>query len=331
MGHAIIVTHNDLDGLGSAAAYLRIRGLSLEDSTLIFTEPYELHTTLQSLIENVAEGDTIAIMDLGVNAENLRRVIESTSSLLERGAEIEWYDHHIWGPEAGELRRLGARVYIDTATCATGVTAKYASLIYGYNLSSDPALLELVKAVCAADLWKWDHHLAPKLFRIVGNEGKDYEGEKWRRFLVERFREGILWCREFEEALASYVNKELRSYHEVLASIANASKGACKVAAVIKPRGPPANSLIGAMLLSRFNASIAVIIRENGAVSLRSRTLDVQKIASRLGGGGHPRAAGAKLRIPLWIRVLSRLYPRIMSKYIARKILATAVESGICK
>lgn len=331
MGHTIIVTHNDLDGLGSAAAYLRIRGLSLEDSTLIFAEPYELHTTLQSLIDNVAEGDTIAIMDLGMNAENMRHVIEYTSSLLEQGAEIEWYDHHIWGPEAEELRGLGARVYIDTATCATGVVAKYASLIYGYSLNSDPALLELVRAVCAADLWRWDHHLAPKLFRIVGNEGKNSEGEKWRRFLVEKFREGTLWCEEFEEALASYVNKELRSYHKVLASIANASKGACRVAAVTKPRGPPANSLIGAMILSRFNANIAVIIRENGAVSLRSRTLNVQRIASILGGGGHPRAAGAKLRIPLWVRVLSKFYPRIVPKYIARKILVAAIESGLCR
>jgi oligoribonuclease NrnB/cAMP/cGMP phosphodiesterase (DHH superfamily) len=103
-----------------------------------------------------------------------------------------------------------------------------------------------------------------------------------------------------------------------------------RVAAVYKKAGPPPNSMIGAMLLSRFRADIAVIARPNGGVSLRSRSVNVQKIAEAMGGGGHERAAGARVEIPLHVRLLQAFYRRAVPRWVAVKVLKIAEENRIC-
>lgn len=82
--------------------------------------------------------------------------------------------------------------------------------------------------------------------------------------------------------------------------------------------------------MGRYNSDIAVIIRGNGAISLRSRSVNVQRVASMLGGGGHPRASGAKINLPLWIKLVSRLYPKIVSWHVARVVYKTALKASVC-
>ena len=318
MNHLIIITHTDLDGVGSAAAYLRIAGRSPSESTIIFAEPYEIHDVLRELVDNVERGDKVALMDLGPNRENYDQVVTYVSSIVRKDVDVEWYDHHIWDDGGERLRAVGARMFIDRSTCATGVVVRYASKVYG--VEPDKFLLELERAVCAADLWIWDHPMAPKLFRVIGSDKGD-QADEWRHKVVEKFFNSKLWDDEMEERLESYINKELKGYEKVLRTLYVRRLGRRSVAAVVKSRGPPANSLIGALLLSRFNADVAVIVRENGAISLRSRSVDVQRIASLLGGGGHPRASGAKLRLPFWVRILYRFYPKALSRYAASKVI----------
>jgi oligoribonuclease NrnB/cAMP/cGMP phosphodiesterase (DHH superfamily) len=79
--------------------------------------------------------------------------------------------------------------------------------------------------------------------------------------------------------------------------------------------------------MSRFGADVAVIVRSNGAASLRSRSVDVSVVARRLGGGGHPRAAGARIKLPLIVRLLAKLYPKVASAYVAG-VVARALIKG---
>lgn len=321
LNHVYVVTHTDLDGVGSAAVALRIlRRRPGRDSTIIFTEPYELHEVLGSIEGYLEKGDMLIVADLGLNEDTRKPVIEIVRRLTSKGVLVEWYDHHVWDPDdISTLSKLGVRINIDRTTCATGVVAKYMAV------DNDSFLAELVDAVCSADLWRWSNSLSPKLFRAVGSREASNE---WRVRVLEKFLDGILWDEELERKLEAYVNEELRNVKEILRTKYIVEEEGLRIAVAYKENGPPANSIIGALLTSRYKADIAVIVRPNGGISLRSRRVNVQRIASRLGGGGHPRAAGAKIPIPLWVRILKPLTPRIITFYVAR-LIARCVRGNV--
>ncbi|MEB2837310.1 MAG: DHHA1 domain-containing protein [Desulfurococcales archaeon] len=327
MNHLFIVTHTDLDGVGSAAVYLRLSGVEEGFATIVYAEPYNLDEVLDNLQDNVDSGDRLVIADLGPNKAVFERVVEIVSSLSRKGVEVEWYDHHVWEPsEVDALSKAGVRIHVDRSTCATGVVARYYP--EEHEAKADDVTERIVSAVCAADLWRWDDPLAPKLFRVAGNR---HETE-WKTRLAFKLAKGVLWDEEMAERLEDYVNKELAGMDATLRRVVvMGSAGSCRVAATIKEEGPPSNSIIGALLLSRYNADIAVIIRPNGAISLRSRRVNVQILAKELGGGGHPRAAGARVKIGLLTRLLSLFYPKALPRRVASLIVAKASSLGICR
>lgn len=320
-GTAYVITHTDLDGVGAAAAALRILGRKRgEGAVVLYTEPYALHEALEGLRDYLEKRDVVFVTDLGLNEENKREAISAFASVSRR-ASVEVYDHHVWDPrDASSLVSAGVKVYIDRSTCATGVVVRHATRARG--MEPEPFLMELESAVCSADLWRWDHPLSPKLYRAVGTRE---EGRAWRDRVLDKFVEGKLWDEELEGKLEEYYSLELRNMQRILSSVYVARAGDISVAAATREEGPPANSIVGAILLARYKAKIAVIARPNGSISLRSKSVDVQRIAASLGGGGHVRAAGARLSLPPYIKLLSLLTPRAMSWYAARQVLSKAI------
>ncbi len=320
--HLFIITHTDLDGVGAAAVALKLLGRDEDSSTIAFAEPYNIDSVISELEGAIDRGDLLLISDIGVNSSVFENVSRYVRELAGKGVIVEWYDHHVWAPaEIEALEKAGARVVVDRSTCATGVVAKY--LLGPDALDSDKFLRELVDAVCSADLWLWRHPLSPKLFRVVG-ERKG--GEDWKRKLAYKFSKGILWDEEMEEKLVEYIDMELAGFKRALGNTYLGESKGVKIAVVYKDwRGPPSSSMIGALAMSRFEADIAAIVRSDGGLSLRSRKYNVQVLARMLGGGGHPRAAGAKLDLPLLVRIMGIIYPRLVSYYSYRK-LRGAVE-----
>lgn len=320
INHLFIVTHTDLDGAGAAAAALRITGRKIDESTIVFAEPYNLDRKMGELKEIVSQGDMVVVADLGINANSFNGILDAVKYLSSTGARIEWYDHHVWSDdEINAVREAGALVIVDRSTCATGVVARHMSQLRGVK---DEFLSELEAAVCAADLWRWDHHMAPKLFRVAG----DRNDEEWKLKLIEKLSSGVLWDDELEEKLEQYVNEELRGFNDVLSTVYVGEADGYRIAVAYKrTRGPPGSSMIGASLLFRYNSDVAGIVRRDGGLSLRSRRVNVQEVAKALGGGGHPAAAGAKINVPLLVKLASILYPKAMSWY-AYKVIAGALR-----
>ncbi|MDM7274559.1 MAG: DHHA1 domain-containing protein [Thermoprotei archaeon] len=321
--HAYIVTHADLDGVGAAAAFLRILGVRPgRGATVVYSEPYNIDETLGALEDYVEGGDLLAVTDLGLNEDVREKVVSIVERLVGKGVRVEWYDHHVWSEDdLNSLKKAGALVFVDKSTCATGVVVRYASSVRG--VKPDGFLVELESTVCSADLWRWDNSLSPKLFRAVGSRE---EAREWRDRVLAKFVEGILWDEELEARLQQYVSEELKNMEKIMETVYVKEAGQLKIVAVYKTEGPPANSIVGALLESRYGAHIAGIIRPNGGLSLRSKTVNVQAIAVKLGGGGHYRAAGARINMPVWVKTLSKIYPKIASWYAA-KTVAEAVKS----
>ncbi|ABM80312.1 DHH family phosphoesterase [Hyperthermus butylicus] len=323
-----IVTHTDLDGVASAAIYLRLSGLKLGvDASLTFTEPHKLHKTLQS-IESV---NRIVIMDLGPNTSTIEKIADTLAGFTSKGVAVEWYDHHRWQEEwIARLRELGVRVHIDTTTCAAGVVARYAPKELGIDV--DDYAEKLAAITCAADLWRWDEPMATRLYRVV-DRYRGARGDQWRRRLVEGFVSGSLWWPELDGALSDYLRLEFSGFNYALRNTVVRDINGCRVVAVLKRPGPPSASILGNILLSRFSADIAVIVRARGSkgISFRSSRINVREIAIRLGGGGHPKAAGAPLSLSLPERLIALFYPKVKLKAVMRSVEAVLRELGGCE
>ncbi|MCE4605887.1 MAG: DHH family phosphoesterase [Desulfurococcales archaeon] len=326
-----IFTHTDLDGVGSAAVYLLLKGKNLRDPnvSIVYVEPYNIHQKILDYLPYFEKQDKIMVSDIGINPRVYCELKKVLKAVLEKNVTIEWYDHHRWTDEwINEFTEMNVDLHVDTSTCAAGVVAEYAKLKVRVNENIEKIVKELVHAVCAADLWKWDHYLAPKLFRIVTLNGS--QGEKRRNLVLQKFTGQKLWDDELEELLEEYVNLELKNYSNIDKGLVRICGEKCCVGLIIKTRGPPTNSFVGSYILSRFDVDVACIVKGNGSLSLRSTKIDVQKIALVLGGGGHPRAAGAKVDFSLIDTILFNFYPKLFLRRIGRKLLKIAEGSQLC-
>jgi len=286
------IVHNDFDGTASAAVYARAVG-SLP-KTVFFTEPNKLHTLLRSL--ELRGVYNIMIADLGINANTFNDIIKELRRLINQGAKIEWFDHHVWKDEwKEELKKIGVNLYHDTSTCGAGV-------IYKYKNPNDNFSRKLASADCSVDIWLHDDPMGEKLRRIVENN-KDYS---WKNELIKTFFNGILWNNAFDKILEETMSKELEGYKKVMKSYRLLEINGYKVVIAVRWKGPPDISYASQFLMTRTGAS--VFVSANGkSISFRSREIDVRQFAVRLGGGGHPLAAGAQLKVPLLYKFLNKI------------------------
>ncbi|MGC8563656.1 MAG: DHH family phosphoesterase [Fervidicoccaceae archaeon] len=323
---ALLYTHGDLDGIASAAVYIYLLRKKDERAEFIvnFAEPGNLYKVLSSTLPEDLEGATIAIMDLGLNPTSSDKILSILGKISGK-VKIEWFDHHVWSDsEVSNARNAGISLFLERDTCAAGVVARHA---FG-GLEPYENLWVLVDAVCSSDLWKWDTPLSPLYYRAFGKREK-----KMKREILNLFSEGVIWSDYLSEAVEEYVNLELKGYNIGLKRAKVLNLNGINVVIVVKPKGPPNSSLLASFLMSRLDAEIAVVVREDGPVSLRSRGFDVNKIARCLGGGGHPMASGALLKIPIWMKVFSffvpQLYRTLLERSIAEKIKTCIASSQI--
>ncbi len=333
-GQLILVTHTDLDGEAAAAAYLRISSTSPDRALIFFAEPYSLHEVLRDVADIARPGDKVIIMDIGYNRDSTPEALRLVAALINSDVKVEWYDHHVWGEEeAASVTRAGARLFVDRGTCGAGVVIRYASKLYG--VQPDEYLARLESAVCSADLWTWRDPLAPKLMRVSGSSNGQAKN-RWRLHMIEKLYSGVLWDDELQGRLLSYLREELSNSTSDLSTASVSRAGGCSVVTVLRKTELPSDSIIGSALVSRMSADVAVMVKRKGfaevSLSLRSRgSADVQVIAKALGGGGHPRAAGASMRINPLIYLVGLVVPRALTWYVSTRVATLGGRLGACR
>ncbi|MGC9071132.1 MAG: DHH family phosphoesterase [Acidilobus sp.] len=322
-GKLILITHSDLDGEAAAASYMRVSSVGPERVMIYFTEPYSLHEAVGEVLRVAQRGDRIAIMDIGFNRGSTPRALDMLGKLIEQGVSVEWYDHHAWDDnDLNLVSKAGVKIFVDRSTCGAGVVTKYASKLYG--VEPDEFLMKLESAVCSADLWTWQDPLAPKLMRASSSPNGSSK-TRWKQHMVMKFYSGVLWDDELRARLLDYLSEELRNSTKDLSTLHVSNTGNCAVAAILRKREPPSDSVMGSMLTSRTGASVSAMVKRRRlglvSLSLRSRGgADVRVIAKELGGGGHPRAAGASMRVSLAIYLLSYLWPKLLTRHVAESL-----------
>jgi len=310
----MIITHTDMDGVGSASLYIYY--MNKDPVRIVFTEPYFIKNTV-NMIRDISKDyvEKIVFMDLGLNPSTYEYVVEALRILVDKGIHIEWYDHHVWDDLwVKGFREAGIELYLDQTTCATGVVAKYAK---PQRRDLDREFIqELVAGVCAGDLWRFDHWRGPWFLRLVRRR----ESNKWRLHVLKILSKGVIWCKEFTDNILYKLERELEGYNRISDKLILTSINGIGVAIV-----PAVNvldsSFVAAYILGRTGADIAVIASKDGKLSFRSRDFNVRELAVRLGGGGHPRAAGAKIEIPFRIRIKMLFNNDAYLDYVKERVL----------
>lgn len=311
-----IITHTDMDGVGSAAIYIYLQGI--RPMNIYFTEPYLLHRTMKKLA-NVKNIDKIVLMDLGANPKIFDEVIGYINRIRSRGIDVEWYDHHVWNEEwINRLRELGVRIVIDRSTCGAGVVARHAPRTR--KDFDEEFLSEVVSGVCAGDLWRFDHWRGPWYLRLVKRRDK----REWRLYVIDVISRGTAWTGEFTEKVRERLEIELREYSLIDSYIVKARANGYLIA-VAPNSDNVSNSFTAAYVMGRTGADIVGIVSRNGKLSLRSRNVNIRELAVALGGGGHPRAAGALIRLPFIVRLKALFSVKPVLEYTL-KVLADNIR-----
>lgn len=308
-----IVTHTDIDGVAGGALYVYLTKFK-NGYEVYFTEPYLLHSTLKKVLEG--DFSKIVVIDLGLNS-NTHQVI--LNMVRESDVEFEWYDHHIWERDWIDSLSSLCKLFIDRSTCATGVVAKYIQT--NGNGYDQEFVKEIVEAVCNADLFKFNHKLSPWFMRVVRRSDSD----EWRMKVFQTLSKGTLWINEFTEKVIERIDSEIKDYSSIDESIVFGEINGVRVA--VANKNEVENSFSAAYVIGRFNVDIVAITSNDGKVSLRSSSFNVRELALKLGGGGHPRASGFKLKIPWKIRVKRVVDRKAISKHVLNVILENLKSS----
>lgn len=318
MDRIIVITHRDLDGIAGAALYTYCKKLSADQYKVVYVEPSDL---LKVIRKYYKKGRRYVIIDIGINSG----VYDELKDLDLSSTTIEWYDHHVWDEAwVRTIKSKSILLHIDRSTCATGVVANEAC-----SEQKSDRIRELVEIVCGVDLWKFNRYESAFLFRYVDmrndNSWRNNVLKVLREYLEQKLSDIITYV---EDCVSRYVDEEVR----VLSSLANqVSKEiieGVKLCIYVKSNNVPSSSIIGNTLLSECD--IAIIVHESlKSVSFRSSKCNVREIAKVLGGGGHPRASGARLDMPAIYRLFRNLALDAIKKHVKSVLLSKIREHNI--
>ena len=273
------MTHVDLDGAAAAAVLLRwARGRGARATVRATGARGVYKAVLGELRRGASEAATVVAMDTSPGG---RAAAEALATGLRLGSRLAWLDHHVWEPgEREALEKAGAVAVLDRSR----VTAEIACRLV--DCMDDEVSRTIVEAARADDSCSEDPlGLAPRwrlVLRVLGPREVPRVAEALAR--------GELWPGWAEEVY----RKHAPSYYEEIrrnTTVNTYSFDGLRVAVVTPP--PRANACDVERTIGTPDADLVVILYPRG-LSIRSLGgLRADCIAKKLGGGGHPKAAGA--------------------------------------
>lgn len=282
---AVVVSdYADCDGRGAAGIYVREFG---NDMIYVPASHRGSASAVLPMLEDVAEAVAadvpIYVTDLAPNEEQEGEYISAFNALgTENPLHIR--DHHQWPDEVRMFAESVAEsMVIDHDRCAT-------EIVFDEDCTGDDGTMErLAELTGIRDLWKDDHPDFDEPGENLVNAAFSLDFMQYAR-LVARVGANVTE----DEQLGAHIRQhraEKDARVEIVAETARWGEfgGYCCAFAY----GDCYSSGVGAALQER-GADIAVIVTPNGKVSIRTRD-DVpvaETVASELGGGGHPNAAG---------------------------------------
>lgn len=300
----VVVADPDADGLTATALIEVHHG----EVTLVPTEPRTLHQTIETLAAEIDEPEAVYFLDLC--PDSVEEVADDLAHIRGQAEYVGWYDHHQWEDEVADtVRLLGIDLVVGPSdrVCTADVT--FSEL----NGDFDDRWEDLVDVVRDHDLWiredprsddiadfsYWSE--AREFIETITAHGADLP-DSTMAMLQER--------REEKQALVE-IAIERAEYRDLDGITVGITYGRCSQNEVAEG-------------LRQHGADAAVVIKPSGGISLRG-TETFQRchaVARRLGGGGHPKAAGCKPDI--FDDILDYAYHWTTQGAVARRVVIDA-------
>jgi len=276
----VIITHNDSDGVLSAATALRACGS--EVSMVKFSTHNRLFRDILRTLLRRSTSDELFVFDISGNADSIK-----AASLY---SHVTWIDHHVWSPE---IQPENVEFLIDsTEKSATSIVARHFS-VFDFTSLADEIDVNDVKS-----------EEGEKLRMLIAAIRHRFHGRMMEERLYNLSRDiaesGIeVIEREDYRALREEFEAHVRRMLEDLTFRVVEKEG--KRISVVFPDSPVPTFKVLEELKRRVEGPLDIIaiiyLNNKGArVEFRTQTEEnVLEIAKKFGGGGHIKASGANV------------------------------------
>ena len=297
----LVVSHaNCLDGVG--AAIVTLRTLGADQVGVAYVQPGDMAEVLQFYTAFAGKGRRLLVADLSLQPEQFDAIVAACRRLGKGGWLVEWRDHHHkqWeGVDLTRLRRELVVLQVNTDASESGASLQQQALA-----PNDPFLRRLAETVRDRDLW-WNKTPDSETLEFALSDLGTHDFVT--HFLLAP-ADGPVVDKVIAEAAQRERDGQKASLDRLLAGSRYFGEGPTRVGVVYGwlPKNTGLHEL-----LSDHGCRIAVNVRPNGKVSLRSQKgADVcHMVARTISGGGHPNASGGDLGLKgaaFWWYVLRR-------------------------
>lgn len=297
----LVVSHSHcLDGVG--AAIITMRALGRDEVGVCYVQPSEMADVLSNYAQVPGRNRRLLVADLSLQPDQYDAIVAACGRLRAGGWKVEWRDHHEKQWEGLDLSRLEAELVALEVN--DDATESGASLQARALAPKDGYLRRLAETIRDRDLW-WNRTPDSETLEFALSQmGTDAFTEE---FLAAPSSGPVVTAAV--AAAAQRERDEQVAIRETLVGKARFwGEGPTRVGVVYG--WLPKNTGLHELLHDE-ECQVAINVRPNGKVSLRSRkeAKVCHLVARQFGGGGHPNASGADLGlagVPYWRYVITR-------------------------
>lgn len=317
----LLLSHgNCLDGVG--AAIITQRALGRDNVSVAYVQPGDMARVLQLLATRPGHGRQLMIADLSLQPEHYASIVASCTTLVQNGWRLSWRDHHHKQWEGLDLTSL--RRNVDPLVVNADATESGASLQQQALAPDDAFLAALAATVRDRDLW-WNKTPDSETLEFALS---DLGPKAFVEHFLSRPPGPVV-----DDVLAAAAQRERDAQQAVKQRLLGQTRyygeGPTRVGVVYGwlPKNTGLHDL-----LEDHGCHVAVNVRPNGKVSLRSRkpAAVCHLIARQFHGGGHPNASGADLRLKgtaFWWYVLRHGRVPIVDQFAQAAVQALAEQA----
>ena len=276
-----IVSHNDLDGICSAAIVKRFLDKRGEKNTILITDYNNIVQTLgQAGQQNLFFLDLYISQGVDKAMKIMNRIALKNSILI--------FDHHSWNVKADiAMRRVCKKIVIDESKCTSEILHEHLS-------PGDPISEKLARFARDVDFNVYENDEAVKLNDVVSAKARS---ENFLMKIISMLSEGVFWENGFDHIRERFVKRKEIEKTKLLSRTKlfriNNHKVAIGFSSDILSTADA-----GRFLLDQTGAEVSLIFYKGKVAFRRSdlSSIDVSRIAGKFEGGGHPFASGAVLK-----------------------------------
>jgi oligoribonuclease NrnB/cAMP/cGMP phosphodiesterase (DHH superfamily) len=297
MESAFVISHGeDIDGIGSASLLKLRYHIDSRDLFFINHSLDDFESAVRRITPRLGAGSVVFLTDLSPSQNLIAPASRFVRAVNSRGGGVVWLDHHYWSDRA--IREIALRcetaiIGENKCACATDITKRYTRLT-GDFVERFVSLVHCIDLYLGFDSQPnpaWSRSAA-KIYSMSINYlsgGGPFDAKQGRlRRVADLVSSGKFFDGRMRAAARSY---ERVNRARIRALVGNMGVIQGRMAVGFS-REVDSSDACHAMI-DRSGADISVLVKtDSRTVSIRSMKSDIAVLATSLGGGGHPHAAG---------------------------------------